>query len=88
VIKKEKIVSILDQRPSPFLRLNGAREVRLALTVADGRSRNGQWWWLCLGQICRGDSVGSLAVLMVGGSRLSNLGFGQRGGWEQISEEV
>jgi hypothetical protein len=33
------------------------------------------------------DSVGS-AVLTVGGNRLSDLGFGQRGGWEEISEEV
>jgi hypothetical protein len=46
-----------------------------------------------------GGSVGSLAIFIVGGSKLSNLGFGQRegwedlgfgqkGGWEQISEEV
>jgi hypothetical protein len=42
VIRKGKLVLILDLRPSPFLRLNGAREVRLALMVVDGRTRNGQ----------------------------------------------
>jgi hypothetical protein len=52
-----------------------------------------------LGQISEGDSVGTPVVFTVGGSKLSNLGFvhrkgwedlgfGQRGGWEQIIEEV
>jgi hypothetical protein len=49
LIRKGKVVPISDLRPSLLLRLNGACEVRLALMVADGWTRDRQGWWLCSG---------------------------------------
>jgi hypothetical protein len=67
LIRKGKVVPISDLRPSPLLRLNRACEVRLALMVADGWTRDRQMRWLCSGQISGGTRRRELCESEVGG---------------------